>query len=62
MIPLAYVNQQNNSNQQFINKIPTVVSATEMSNDLKHKQSIFQIQPTHFSSMHTLLSDISYTI
>ena len=47
MILLVFVNQQNNSNQQFIYMNLIVVSATELTNDLKHKtEYFFQIQPT----------------
>ena len=37
MMLLVFVNQQNNSHQQFIYMNRTVVSATELTNDLKHK-------------------------
>ena len=37
MMPFAFVNQQNNSNQQYIYMNLAVVSATELTNDLKHK-------------------------
>ena len=37
MMLLVFGNQQNNSNQQFIYMNPTVMSATELTNDLKHK-------------------------
>ena len=37
MMPSVFVNQQNNSNQQVIYMNLTVVSATELTTDLKHK-------------------------
>ena len=37
MMPLVFVNHHHNSNQQFIYMNLTLVSATELSNDLKHK-------------------------
>ena len=37
MMPFVFVNQQNNSNQQFICLNITVVSAKELANDLKYK-------------------------
>ena len=36
-MPYVFVNQWNYSNQKFIYMNLTVVSATELTNDLKHK-------------------------
>ena len=37
---LVFVNQQNNSNQQFIYMNLTVLSPMELTHDLKHKYQI----------------------
>ena len=34
MLPLVLIDQQNNSNQQFLHMNLTVVSATQLTNDL----------------------------
>ena len=46
MMPLVFVNKQNNSNQ-FSNMNLTVVSATELTKDLKHKTESFSRSNQH---------------